>query len=47
MKEKQGHIHDSKSRDGWAGAVIWRTETVGDALYMMATVACDWAGVVM
>ena len=37
----------SISRGGWAGAVIWRAGAVGDAVYMTATVACDWAGAVM
>ena len=31
----------------WAGAVIWRAGAVGDAVYMTATFACDWAGAVM
>ena len=29
------------------GAVIWRAGAAGDAVYMTATVACDWAGAVM
>ena len=45
QKTKQGHIHDSISRGGWGGAVIWRA--VGDAVYMTATVAYDWAGAVI
>ena len=47
LPKKQGHIHDSISREGWAGAVIWRAGTVGDAVYMTGTVACDCAGAVM
>ena len=45
QKTKQGRIHDSISRRGWAGAVIWRA--VGDAVNMTATVAYDWAGAVI
>ena len=47
LPKKQGHIQDSISREGWAGAVIWRAGTVGDAVYMTGTVACDCAGAVM
>ena len=31
----------------WAGAVIWRAGAVGDAVYITATIVCDWAGAVM
>ena len=44
---KQGRIHDTISRGGWAGAVIWRAGAVGDAVYMTAAVACGWAGAMM
>ena len=46
-KNTQGRIYDSISRGGWAGAVFLRAGAVGDAVYMTATVACDWAGAVM
>ena len=44
---KQARIHDTVSRGGWAGAVIWRAGAVGDAVYTTASDACDWAGAVM
>ena len=44
---KQGRIHNSISHGNWAGAVIWRAGAVGDAVYMTATIVCDWAGAVM
>ena len=46
-KAEQGRIHDTISRGGWTGAVIWRAGAVGDAVYMTATVTCGWAGAVM
>ena len=45
--EKQGRIHDTISRGGWAGAVITRAGAVGEAVYTKASVACDRAGAVM
>ena len=47
QKTKQGRIHDSISRGGWAGAVIRGAGAVGDAVYMTATVACDWERAMM
>ena len=45
--KKQGRIHDTISRGGWAGAVIGREGAVRDAGYTTESVACEWAGAVM
>ena len=45
--KEQGRIHDTISHGDWAGAVIWRAGAVRDAVYMTATVSCNWAGAVM
>ena len=42
---KQGHIHDTLSRGGWAGAVMWWA--VGSALNTTTSVTGHWAGAVM
>ena len=34
----------SISCGGWAGAVMWRAGAVGIAVYMTASVTCDWSG---
>ena len=43
---KQGRIHDTLSRGGWAGAVMWWAGAVQSAIYTTASVTYHWAGVV-
>ena len=44
---KQGRIHGSISRGGWAGAVLCWAGAVGGPVYTTASVTCDWAGAEM
>ena len=37
----------SISHRGWAGAEMWRAGAVVGAIYTMASVMCDWVGLVM
>ena len=47
VTKKQGRIHDTLSRGGWAGAVMQWAGAVRSAVYMTASVTCNWAGAVM
>ena len=47
LLKKQGRIHDTLSRGGWAGAVMWWAGAVGSAVYTTASVTCHRAGAVM
>ena len=42
---KQGRIHSSISRGGWAGAAMCWAGAVGGPIYTTASVTCDWVGV--
>ena len=37
----------SKSRRGWAGAVMWRAGKVGSAVHTRASVTCNWLEALM
>ena len=47
MLNKQGRIHGSISRGGWAGAVMCWAGAVGGPVYTTASVTFNWAGAEM